>query len=148
MHQVRFLKCLTRSTKVSLGAMWNSWFPGTGMQLRSNGDFSTCEASYQLQNSLQANAKQWCSPTTVVASHHYLTHPPLAETPIRWSWLVVVCLGAGWVTPRLPWDDGSRHGWELRLALILLVYCVLFYVDPISVFAENRLRSIINDNFF
>jgi hypothetical protein len=31
--------------------------------------------------------------------------------------------------------------------LILLVFCVLFYVDAIAVVTENRLRRIINDNF-
>ena len=33
------------------------------------------------------------------------------------------------------------------LALILLVFCVLFYVDAITTVEENRLRSIINDIF-
>jgi len=33
------------------------------------------------------------------------------------------------------------------LALILLVLCVLFYVDAITAIAENWLRSIINDIF-
>jgi hypothetical protein len=28
------------------------------------------------------------------------------------------------------------------------VFCVLFYVDIIAVITENRLRSIINDDFF
>ena len=70
------------------------------------------------------NFERWCLLTTAAASHHYLTHPPLAETTIRWSWLVVVCLGAGWVAPRRHWDDGSRHGWKVCLALILLVFCM------------------------
>ena len=30
-----------------------------------------------------------------------------------------------------------------NLALILLVFCVLFYVDTITTFTENSLRSII-----
>ncbi len=33
------------------------------------------------------------------------------------------------------------------LALILLVFCVLFYVEAIAIVTENRLKSIINDNF-
>ena len=90
------------------------------------------------------NSKWWCLPTTVAAYHHYLTHPPLAETTIQWSWLVVVCLGAGWV-PRRPWDDGGRHGWKVCLALILLVFCTYVYAGVIVVGAENRLIININD---
>jgi hypothetical protein len=66
----------------------------------------------------------------------------------KWSWLIVVCLGAGWGAPRRwPWDNGGCHGSKMCLALILLVFCVLFYVDTIAVVTENRLRSIIYDNF-
>jgi hypothetical protein len=65
----------------------------------------------------------------------------------EWSLLIVVCLGTRWAALRRPWDDGSRHGQKMCLALILLVFCALFYVEAIAVIAENRLRSIINDNF-
>ncbi len=30
----------------------------------------------------------------------------------------------------------------------MLVFCVLFYVDAIAVFVENRVRNIINDHLF
>ena len=39
---------------------------------------------------------------------------PAMPSPDRndseWSWLIVVCLGAGWGAPKRPWDDGGRHG--------------------------------------
>jgi hypothetical protein len=63
----------------------------------------------------------------------------------KWSWLIDVCLGAIWGAPRQPWDNGGCHGWKVCLALILLVFCVLFYMDAVALVAENRLRSIIND---
>ncbi len=49
-------------------------------------------------------------------------------------------------TKATVWDNGGRHGWKVCLVLILLVFCVLFQVDGIAVVAENKLRSIINDN--
>jgi hypothetical protein len=55
------------------------------------------------------------------------------------------CLGAGSGAPRRPWDDSGRHGCKVCLVLILLVFCVLFYVDMIAFDAENRKKSIIND---
>ena len=57
----------------------------------------------KLANCLRENTERWRPLTTVAASHHHLPHPPLAETTIRWSWLVGVCLGAGWVAPRQSW---------------------------------------------
>ncbi len=87
-----------------------------------------------------------------MASADYLSGTPLLPTmPFpgrnnsKWSWLIVVCLGAGWGARR-PWDNGGRHGCKVHLVLILLVFCVLFYMDAITAIAENRLRSIINYN--
>jgi hypothetical protein len=66
---------------------------------------------------------------------------------MKWSWLIVLCLGAGWGAPRQPWDDGGHHDLKVVWHLVfLLVFCVLFYADAIAFIAENRLRSIINDN--
>ena len=41
--------------------------------------------------------------------------------------LVGCCmLGAGWVAPRWPWDDGGRHGLEVLLAAhFVSVLCVV-----------------------
>jgi hypothetical protein len=36
---------------------------------------------------------------------------------------------------------------KVCLGIILLVFCVLFFVDAITVVTKKRLRSIINDNF-
>jgi len=37
---------------------------------------------------------------------------PAMPSPERndseWSWLIVVCLGAGGGAPKRPWDDGGR----------------------------------------
>jgi hypothetical protein len=73
--------------------------------------------------------------------------PFLDRNNSKWSWLIVVCLDARWGAPRWPWDNGGRNGWKVCLALVLLVFCVLFYVEAVTTAAENRLRSIINDNF-
>jgi len=74
---------------------------------------------------------------------------PAMPSPDRndseWSWLIVVCLGAGWGASKLPWDDGGRHGRKVSLALILLVFCTYVYMGVIVVGAENRLISNIND---
>jgi hypothetical protein len=75
------------------------------------------------------------------------TMPSPDRNDSKCSWLIVVCLGAKWVAPRRPWDDGGCHGRKVCLALILLAFCMPFYVEAIAVVAENRLRSIINDNF-
>jgi hypothetical protein len=38
--------------------------------------------------------------------------------------MIVVCLGAGWVAPRRPWDDDGCHGWFVRVpALFVSVLC-------------------------
>ncbi len=89
-----------------------------------------------------------------MASANYCSGTPSLPTmpfPDRnyseWPWLIFVCCGAGWGAPRRPWDDGGRHGWNVCLAPILLVFCVLFYMEVIVLITGNRLRSIINDNF-
>ena len=64
----------------------------------------------KLLGAREQNTERWRPPTTLAASHCYLTRPPLAETTIQWTWLIVVCRGTGWGAPRRPWDDGSRHG--------------------------------------
>ncbi len=70
------------------------------------------------------NTKQWCPPTTIAASHHCLTYSPLAKTTSRWTWLAVVCLGAGWMAPRRLKDNGGHHGWEVCLAhFVLIIFC-------------------------
>ena len=52
------------------------------------------------------------------------TPPQTETTPMV---LVDCCmLGAGWVAPRWPWDDGSRHGREvLLMAHFVSVLCVV-----------------------
>jgi hypothetical protein len=65
----------------------------------------------------------------------------------KWAWLIVACLGARWGTPKWPWDNGGHHGLKVCLVLILFVFCVLFYIGAVAIVTENRLRSIINDNF-
>ncbi len=53
--------------------------------------------------------------------------PPQTETTA--DGLVVGCcmLGAGWVAPRWPWDDGGCHGREVLLAahFVSVLYVVL-----------------------
>ena len=45
------------------------------------------------------------------------TPPQTETTPMV---LVDCCmLGAGWVAPRWPWDDGGRHGQEELLAAMV-----------------------------
>ncbi len=92
-------------------------------------------------------------PTPTMVSADYRCSIPLLPTmpsPDRnnsvCSWLIVVCLGARWGAPRRPWDNSGCHGWKVCLVLVLLLCCVLFYVEAIVVVTENRLRSIINDN--
>jgi len=58
-----------------------------------------------------------------------LATPPQAETTA--DGLVVGCcmLGAGWVVPRWPWDNGGRHGQEVLLAAhFVSVLCVVLHV--------------------
>ena len=52
------------------------------------------------------------------------TPPQTETTPMV---LVDCCmLGAGWVAPRWPWDDGGRHGREVLLvAHFVSVLCVV-----------------------
>jgi hypothetical protein len=60
--------------------------------------------------------------------------------------LVGCCmLGAGWVAPRWPWDDGGRHGREVLLAAQFgSVLCVVLRGRHRLV-TENRRISNIND---
>jgi hypothetical protein len=79
----------------------------------------------------------------------------LPTTPSPWQkqqWMVVAdcCMPRRWVgvggtRVALGW---RRPSWlkSVSSAHFVRVFCVLFYVDTITVFAENRLRSIINDN--
>ncbi len=92
------------------------------------------------------------TPPTMVSADYCSGTPLLPTMPFpgrndsEWSWLIDVCLGTGWGAPRRPWDDGGHHGWKVCLVFILLVFCALFYMDAIAIIAENRLKSIINDD--
>ncbi len=76
--------------------------------------------------------------TTLTASNnngvcrHHSVIPSLPTMPSpggnnnQWSWMIVVCLGASWVAPRRTWDNGGRHGWEVRLvAHFVSVLCIV-----------------------
>ncbi len=122
--------------------MTAAMLPASKMGITKNGIF------FSLLRKLLAKLSCKHPPTMASADYHSGT-PLLPTMPFpgrndsKWSWLIDVCLGTRWGAPRRPWDDGGRHGWKVCLALILLVFCVLFYVDMIAAIAENRLRSII-----
>jgi hypothetical protein len=88
-------------------------------------------------------------PTMASADYHsgipsLPTMPSPGENDNQWSWMIVVCLGAGWLAPRQPWDDAVMV--DLCMCwLFLLAFCEMFYVDDIAVVTENRLISISND---
>ena len=103
-HDMRLCNCLTRSTKYQSPTVS---YMGIRCSWGETRIFLCTELANKYKTACKQNTKWWRLPTIVAASHHYLTHPPLAEMTIRWSWLVVVCLGAGWVAPRRPWDDGA-----------------------------------------
>ncbi len=61
-------------------------------------------------------AKQSCEhPPTAASTNYRSSTPSLPTMPFpdkndsKWSWLIVVCLGAMWGAPRRPWDDGRCH---------------------------------------
>jgi hypothetical protein len=92
-------------------------------------------------------------PTTVVASHHYPTMPSPGGNNTRWYQLIVVYLcGNMGGTKRRSWGMMEAAMmvetcilWRL---IFVLVFCMLFYVETITVIAENRIISIININMF
>ena len=90
------------------------------------------------------------APNNGVHQHHSVipslpTMPSPGGNDNQWSWMIVVCLGAGWVAPRQPWDDGGCHGLFVRVsALFVSVLCDV-YVDDIAIVTENRLKGISND---
>ena len=79
-------------------------------------DFATYEDSYQQQKLLVSDTPNY-------GVHRYPRGIPSLPTVQStsgnngwWSWMVVVCLGACWVAPGRPWDNGGHHGWEVHLA--------------------------------
>ncbi len=67
---------------------------------------------------------------TMASADYHSGIPSLSAMPSpgrndnQWSWMIVVCLGASWVAPRRPWDDGGCHGWSVRvLAFFGSVLC-------------------------
>jgi hypothetical protein len=60
--------------------------------------------------------------------------------------------GLGWLMYAWALGGGHQDGCGTTAATMVkkcvwrLVFCVLFYVDAITIVVENRQRSIINDN--
>jgi hypothetical protein len=89
-------------------------------------------------------------PTMASADYHsgipsLPTMPSPGGNNNQWSWMIVVCLGAGWVAPRRPWTMAAAMVDLCVCWLFLVVFCVMFYVDDIAVITENMLISISND---
>ena len=70
-----------------------------------------------------------------MASADYHSGIPVlsATPPPRQKRRLMVLVGAGWVAPRWPWDDGGRHGREVLLAAhFVSVLCVVLHFTWLS----------------
>jgi hypothetical protein len=93
--------------------------------------------------------------TTVAASHHHYPTMPSSHggNNTRWYQLIVVYLCGQMGGTKAKAVMGRWRPplcWKVHnvAALFLLVFCMLFYVETITVIAENRIKSIININIF
>ena len=84
-----------------------------------------------LPRKLLAKSSAYTHPTMESADYHIAASqcylPCLPRQKRRPMVLVGYCmLGAGWVAPRWPWNNGGRHGQEVLLAAhFVSVLCVV-----------------------
>ena len=111
-------------------------------------DFSTHMLATFYKDCLCLTSRTMASVNTVVL----VWHPIPTYRVLQWRkqqpmvLVFFLCLRTGCVTPRQPWDNGGRHGWEVSLAAhFVSLLCVVLPGWFHVVLAENSQIGAIND---